>query len=80
LGKTLGRDPAIGSRPYTLGPDGWELYVNVDARAVLGFLETTTDYDARRPTGPPAPPSTTNFDWTGSAHFIAMCRCSTWVM
>ena len=64
--------PASGVALYTLGPDGWELYVNVDARAVLGFLETTTDYDARRPTGPPAPAiQLVTFDWTGSAHFVA---------
>ena len=64
--------PPSGVALYTLGPEGWDSYVNVDARAVLGFLETTTDYDARRPVGPPAPAiELTTFDWTGSAHFIA---------
>ena len=57
---------------YGLGGGGWNPYVVVDAASVLEYLMTTTDYEVRKPDGPPDVRTTpTSFDWTGSAHFIA---------
>jgi hypothetical protein len=57
---------------YGKGAGGWNPYVTVDAASILAYLETTTDYTARRPAGPADVRTTpTSFDWTGSAHFVA---------
>ena len=57
---------------FTLGPSGWENYATVTNEMVLGFLDTTTDYDARRPDGPPVlDVDVVSFDWSGTAHFVA---------
>ncbi|HAX82434.1 MAG TPA: hypothetical protein DCY40_07705 [Actinobacteria bacterium] len=58
---------------YTSGIEGWSATATLADDEVLAFLETTGDYSARRPEGPPVLQLTvTQFDWTGQAHFIAL--------
>jgi len=57
---------------YGRGVGGWNPYVVIDYASVLAYLETTTDYQARRVEPLAAVElAPTTFDWTGSAHFIA---------
>jgi peptidoglycan hydrolase-like protein with peptidoglycan-binding domain len=58
---------------YTLGAQGWGVYVAITSDAILAFLETTTDYGAKRPAGLPVVQTLlTQFDWAGgTAHFTA---------
>jgi hypothetical protein len=58
---------------YTLGEDGWHAYATIADSAVLEFLKTTTDYQAKEPdVGGVAKTLLTSFDWgAGSAHFTA---------
>ena len=56
---------------YGLGVGGWNPYVTIDAAAIMAYLETTTDYQARRVEGPvwlSLTPSV--FDWTGTARLV----------
>lgn len=59
---------------YTLGAEGWTAYVTITDAAVLGFLETTTDYQARMPDGPAIARTALNtFAWSGgSAQFTGL--------
>ena len=57
---------------YQIGVAGWTAVASVEDDEILGFLNTTTDYTARRPDGPPILQTVySEFDWTGSAHFLA---------
>jgi hypothetical protein len=57
---------------YTVGVAGWTAIASIEDDEILGFLDTTTDYTARRPDGPPVLQAVySQFDWTGSAHFLA---------
>ena len=57
---------------YTVGVAGWTAIASIEDDEILGFLDTTTDYTARRPSGPPVLQAVySQFDWTGSAHFLA---------
>jgi len=62
----------IGVALYSLGVAGWTAVASVEDDEIVAFLDGTTDYDARRPDGPPVLQFVvTQFDWTGAAHFIA---------
>ena len=51
---------------YTRGAAGWTAYATLRSDEVVAFLETTTDYAARRPAGTPLPLLiVTEFDWAG---------------
>ncbi|MBN2112784.1 MAG: peptidoglycan-binding protein [Acidimicrobiia bacterium] len=57
---------------YGRGLGGWNPYVVIDYASILAYLETTTDYQARRVEHLAALELAPKvFDWTGSAHFIA---------
>ncbi len=58
---------------YTLGEDGWHAYATIADSAVLEFLKTTTDYQAKEPdVGGVAKTLVSSFDWgAGTAHFTA---------
>ncbi|HSG78208.1 MAG TPA: peptidoglycan-binding domain-containing protein [Acidimicrobiia bacterium] len=57
---------------YALGPNGWSVYTTVSDASVLTYLETTTDYQARGPSGAVVVvPTITRFDWAGRALFTA---------
>ncbi|HEX9978222.1 MAG TPA: peptidoglycan-binding domain-containing protein [Acidimicrobiia bacterium] len=62
-----------GAALYTLGADGWGVYAAITDTAVLAFLETTTDFNAKKSADPHVVLTTlTAFDWAGgTAHFIA---------
>jgi hypothetical protein len=62
-----------GMTLYTSGIEGWSATATIDTADVLTFLETTGDYNASNPDGPPVVVTeVTQFDWTGTAHFIAV--------
>jgi len=58
---------------YTVGADGWGVYAAITSEAVLAYLETTADYTAKRPDGPPVVQTILSvFEWAaGTARFIA---------
>ena len=59
---------------YGQGPEGWGVVVAITDPAILGFLETTTDYQAWKPHDGTFYARTTvkTLDWDGTAaHFVA---------